>query len=223
MRATLEAHLEACHACRLLARLDAKTQALARAGRLRSQDPGAAVQASRPSGRTRGRFNWAAALPLAASLVAMLALPPRPTTHGGRARGSDVVRFTRPIEGEIVSTREPELSWTPIPHATGYAIELRDPDGRSVWTGETGVPRIRVPQAAALTPGREYRALLSVRPADLAPPAPASVVFRSDSFGPVVLHRLRWAHPLLQAATVASLALLSLVLIAGARRRAGTS
>lgn len=218
LRATLEAHLAACHACRLMVRLDAKAQELARAGRLDSLDAGPAVRARHPL-LGHARSPWAAALPLAASLVAMLALPPRPITQEQTARGPDLVRFTRPVEGEVVSTRRPELRWTPIPAASGYAVELRDREGRPVWTGTSTVPELRVPEEAALMPGREYRALLSVRPADLAPLAPASVGFRRDSFGSMVLHRVRWAHPLLQAAAAVSLALLLLASLTGARRR----
>lgn len=218
LRATLEAHAAACDACRLLVRLDARAQELAQAGRLRGLDPGPAVPPPHDSRLARGRVRWEAALPLAASLVAMLVLPPQPITPGRPVRGPDLVRFIRPVEGEVVSTRRPELRWTPIPGATRYAIELRDGEGRPVWMGESAVPEIQVPPEAALTPGREYRALLSVRPADLARPVPASVVFRSDSFGRMVLHRLRWAHPPLQAATILSLALLSLSSLSRARR-----
>lgn len=209
LRSLLEAHVAACDACREIVQLDGKVRALVREGRLREPTPG---------------FRRAvpiAALSLAASLIALVALPPRPISDAGPTRGAVVPRFLRPVEGEIVGTRRPALRWTPIDEATRYVVELRDGEGRTLWIGESEVPEIRVGDSAGLASGREYRALLSVRPADLAPPAPASVAFRSGSPGRMLLHRARWGHPWLQVATVLSLGLLAAAWLGRLRRREG--
>ncbi len=74
LRATLEAHLSVCHACRLLVRLDETAHDLGRRGRLRA----AAASAGAPAAhRARARDAWMPALALAASLVLLLVLPPR--------------------------------------------------------------------------------------------------------------------------------------------------
>jgi hypothetical protein len=201
-RALLEAHVEVCEACAEVVRLDARLRTLVREGRLRaptrSRDPG-----------PRRELRIAAALAFAASVTALLALPPRPATETGLTRGPADIRFLRPVEGEVVSTSRPVLRWTAIQGVTRYAIELRDGQGRTVWTGETDRSEIRVDGEAELAPGGEYRALLSVRPADLAPPAPASVLFHRDSPARMLLHRARWAPVWAQGLTVLSLGLLA--------------
>lgn len=202
-RMQLEAHLEACAACRQLRALAAATGRLAQRGALGEPRPGWRPQSAR---LMRGRLRRIAGLALAASLAGALMLPPRSVERGWLARGEDVDRFLRPAEGEVLATRHPHLRWTPIAGASGYRVEIRDPAGLSVWTGESEGAHLRLPGAAALAGGRDYRAILITRPADLLPPGKVSVSFRIDSPWRMAWHRLRWAHPLLQAAGAASLA-----------------
>ncbi|HMB70195.1 MAG TPA: zf-HC2 domain-containing protein [bacterium] len=211
-RALLEAHLEVCEACREVVRLDGRLQALVREGRLR-----APTQA--PRSGLRRELRIAAAAALAASVTALFALPPRPAVEAGLTRGGTEPRFLRPVEGEVVSASEPVLRWTPIEGVTRYRVEIRDGAGNTVWTGETEKPKIRVDEGAGLE-GTEYRALLSVRPADLASPVPASVLFRSGSPVDMLLHRARWARPWVQGAALLSLGLLSAAWL-GRRRETG--
>lgn len=217
LRSLLEAHVAACDACRQIVQLDGRVQALVREGHLREPIRGSRRRRLVPSAPRRAVP--IAALALAASLILLVVLPPRPIADTGPTRGPTGSRFTRPVEGEIVATRRPVLRWTPIDDVTEYVVELRDRDGRTVWTGESDVPEIRVDESAGLGSGREYRALLSVRPADLAPPVPASVAFRSGSWGRMLLHRARWAHPWLQVVTLLSLGSLSVAWLGRRRRR----
>lgn len=218
VRATLEAHVSVCHHCHELLRRNAKLVTLAREGRLvisADSAPLAAVRGTRPA---PARSSWLAGLALAASLAAVFALPPRGTTDGAVTRGAQDPRFLRPVEGEVLSSRDPLFRWTAIPGATRYRVELRDQAGRTVWSGESAVPEVRLPEPTPLPGGGEYRALLSVQPADLLPPGEPSVRFRTGSAGDMLLHRLRWAHPLLQGAALLSLA--GLIVTRIPRRRA---
>lgn len=215
IRARLEAHLEVCHACRLVAHLDRRMRALARAGELQISAP------SRPSGRLlawRGRMIGLAGLTAGASLALALILPPRPAGDLPSHRGGDGTKFERPVEGEVVPAGPVSFRWTPVPGASRYRLELRDEDGRQVWSGETATPGLRSPEAPALSRGRRYKATLDVQPADLLPPGRISVAFRPGSGWDVASHRLRFAHPLLQAATLLSSALLLLFAFGRLRR-----
>ncbi len=203
-RAELEAHLSACHACRLAVDLDAKARELARSGRL---ERGARSWRPRIPRLIPDRTIWIAGFGLAASLAAVIFLPPRPVADGSSVRGRERIRFLRPVEGEVVAASRPVLRWTPIPGASRYSVEIRDRDGDLVWECETSNPSIRPPADVSLRHGRGYKALLSVQPADLLPPGRPSVFFRSDSPWRMVLHRLRWTHPFLQVLMFLSLAL----------------
>lgn len=214
-RARLEAHLEACHACRLVVHLDRRMRALARAGELRIPST------SRRSARLlawRGRIIGLAGLTACASLSLALILPPRPAGDLPAHRGGDGRRFERPVEGEVVPAGPVSFRWTPVPGASRYRLELRDEDGRRVWSGETATPGLRSPQAPALSRDRRYKATLDVEPADLLPPGRISVAFRPGSAWDVASHRLRFAHPLLQAVTLLSSALLLLFAFGRLRR-----
>ena len=216
-QAELEAHFSACHACRLLVNLDAHARELARQGRLENPAPIPGLRVPRSFGN---RATWVAGLALAASLAAVWVLPPRPVGNARSVRGVDHVRFLRPVEGEVLAAGHPVFRWTPVAGVSRYLVEIRDQDGRSLWEGESASPAIRLPEQFALQHGRDYKALLSVQPADLVPPGGTSVLFRSGSPWRVALHRLRWAHPVLQAALAMSLAL-ALVLESHRIRRRG--
>ena len=204
-RRLLEAHLTACDACRLVTDLDLRLTELGR-----SQD----LQRKRPPGLTPNRVAarnsgpLLSGLALAASLVLMISLPPRPTHTTQQVRGSERTLFIRPVEGEVVAAGRPVLQWQAVSGANRYYVELRDQDGRSLWLGESPVERIQLPESVFLDVGHTYRALLSADPPDLIPPGQTSVAFRRDSWVRMVLHRLRWSHPLLQVAGALSLGVL---------------
>lgn len=209
LRHQLEAHLSVCHACRLLLNLDAGTRELARKGGLEHPKPPSLGRRRRTR---RVQVAWAAGLALAACLAVIVLSPPRPVSDGLSERGVDLIRFLSPVEGEVISTTQPNLRWTPIVGATRYFVEIRDSDGTSLWESGSPDPSIRVPEDASLARGRTYKAILSARPADLVEPGRTSVVFRTDSLLQMVLHRLRWTHPILQ--WIASLsAVLTLLMI----------
>lgn len=215
LRAELLAHVSACHACRLLVRLDEKARELAKSGSLElPAPPGPAPQ--RPGLRPR-RIHVAsvAGLALAACLAAILLTPPQPVTGRLSVRGNERTRFLRPVEGEVVSASRPVLRWTPLEGASRYFVEIRDEDGAAIWQGESESATIRLPGDVPLESGRNYKALLSVQPADLLAPGQTSVLFRSDGRWREALHRLRWTHPFLQWT---SLLALGVVLLAGIRR-----
>ena len=94
VRELLQAHVQACHACRLVVRQDERAQELGRAGRLGGH---AHIGANGRPGRAR----WGFALAFAASLIAILAVPPRPATGVGDVRGAEAIRFTSPVEGQV--------------------------------------------------------------------------------------------------------------------------
>ncbi len=210
---TLEAHVEACHACRLLQTLDRRSRELIQGGSLCST-------------AETDRLGWLdklrhlslpiAGLALAASLLSVIFLPPRPSNGEFATRGEGDTRFLRPVEGEVVGTLNPELRWTPVDGASGYHLEIRDLAGGVVWKGEIEQAELRLSTDTALERGRSYKAMLSTWPADLLPPGRLSVVFHVDGFWPTALHRLRWAHPLAQGLGAAAVGLL---LLLGIRRR----
>ena len=214
LRAELEAHVSTCHACQLLIRLDRKARDLGRSGRLDAR--------ARPKPRLWRlpfeRGSWLATAALAASLTAVFALPPRPADVSLAYRGADVARFLRPVEGEVLSARQPVFRWTSLAGASRYFVELRDQDGRFVWKGESATPTIRIPDQVALVRGQDYRALLTAMPADLLPPGRPSVLFRMDTFQGMLMHRARWAPLYLQVAVLLAFAWLVWPVVSGGRR-----
>ena len=195
LRQSLLAHASVCHACSELHKLDAEGRELARSGSLENPEP---VSQGRGFPVRRTHVAWPAGLALAASLAAVVLLPPRPITDGLSERGVQRVRFLRPVEGEILATTRPMLRWTSVAGASRYIVRIRDSAGKSIWEGVSPDPGIRIPEDASLVRGAMYKAILSTQPADLVDPGQVSVAFRSDSLGRMLLHRIRWTHPLLQ-------------------------
>jgi hypothetical protein len=205
LRSQLEAHVAVCQACRLLLDLDAKSRELSRSGALGRDGSGT------PSWLSLRRWlrpPVLAAAALAAATLAALIMPPRPVDRGGLARGEDVVRFLRPVEGEVVTPGQRTLSWTPVDGATRYRVELRDGLGKRVWSGESAGTSVSLPGSVPLDAGTRYRALLGTQPTDLLPPGGTSVAFRVGSPWRAALHRLRWASPILQGVSIVAAGLL---------------
>jgi hypothetical protein len=244
LRVELLAHVSVCDSCRLLVRLEEKARELAESGSLEhtgpkeraasmalpTQEPQVSpvlAEHSEPAARSlaspsrqklrmrRIHVTTAAGIALAACLAAIVFTPPQPVTGRLSARGNEGTRFLRPVEGEVVSTAQPILRWTPLEGASRYFIEIRDEKGASLWQGESADETIRLPDEVSLESGHNYKALLSVQPADLLAPGETSVRFRSDSRWRETLHRLRWTHPFLQWTSVLAFGVL---LLTGIRR-----
>ena len=209
LRRELEAHVTACHFCRLHRDLDARMRRLVREEAIVTAEP-AAADRSPVVARVAG---VAAALAIAASLAGVLFLPPRPVETDLTVRGGDEARFTRPVEGQVVPDGACRLSWTEVSGATGYEVRVTGRDGDFAWTGATDRARIDLPADAGLAVGNAYKAVLSTRPADLLPPGRTSVAFRCGSSRDIVSHRLRWAQHWIHGLGLAGLLLLALAVI----------
>jgi len=209
LRRRLEAHVAACHFCRLHRDLDVRMRRLVRDGEIAATAPSAATR-SPGVARVAG---VAAALAFAASLAGALFLPPRSVETDLAVRGEDEARFTRPVEGQVVPDGACRLSWTEVSGASGYEVRVTGRDGDFAWTGATDRARIDLPADAGLTAGGAYKAVLSTRPADLLPPGRSSVAFRCGTPRDVVAHRLRWAQHWIHGLGLAGLLLLALAVI----------
>ncbi len=208
LRLVLEAHAGSCHACALLLALDRQSQALAETGALarmqRKQAPTWLEKMRRASRPVAG-------LAFAASLLALLYMPPRSRHEDSVQRGDDHAVFLRPVEGELVSSLTPNLRWSQITGVSSYLVQVRELGGDIVWESEGGEAELRIPVEASLERDREYKVLLATQPHDLLPPEGISVIFRTGSIWAVALHRLRWAHPLIQTVGIVSIAIVLLV------------
>ncbi len=208
LRSKLEAHVAACHACRLHRELDARARELVCAGEI-EEDGAAATRTGKLA--VYRRVGLVAALAVAASLAFAMLTTPRPAKIDVAIRGEDDVRFTRPVEGEVVAVESSRLSWTEVPGATGYRVRVSSLDGSFTWEGDTDHAALTLPDEVALEAGSSYKALLSTQPADLLPPWRTSVAFEAGSTWRVAAHRLlraqRWVHGL----GVAGLALFGFV------------
>ncbi len=203
-RHVLEAHVSVCHACRLHRDLDTRTGRLVRDGEL---EPVAAPPAATGTSGVARAAGVAAALAIAASMVGVLFLPPRPSEGVMTVRGEGEARFTRPVEGEVVTAGACRLSWTEVPGASSYEVRVTDREGAFAWTGTTDRNRIDVPADAGLAGDADYKAVLSARPLDLLPPGRTSVAFRTGTSAAVAAHRLRRAQPWLHGLGLAGLCL----------------
>lgn len=183
--------------------------------------PGAGSRASglHPEGRRNGsRLSLlAGGLAVAASLVGVLLLPPRPDGRVVSLRGEGEAVFVRPVEGEVIYTGHRQLEWREVPGATGYQLQLRDEQGATVWEGGTELTVIRLPESVRLQSSQNYKALLAVRPPDLIPPGGASVAFRTGGAREYALQHVR--RPDLRALFL-GIAGLGLISLGAARRRA---
>ncbi|GJM44746.1 MAG: hypothetical protein DHS20C21_15880 [Gemmatimonadota bacterium] len=184
-RSLIEAHVSACDACREIVELDRRVGGLARAGRL--------PQPVTTTGSWPKKVIPMAVLAWAASLAGLVLLPPRPVGDPSAVRGEGELRFVRPVEGEVLPGGDLQLRWTELTGAAEYVVEVRDSAGEVAWQGTSPVPEVKL-DAGTLSAPSEYRALLTVRPADLAGPVPASVAFRTASWPGVVADRATRAH-----------------------------
>lgn len=216
LRARLERHVALCDCCRLSLAAAAGIAAGLRDGTLGV--PAGTWPAARRAMQRR-RLAGGGAGALAAGLALMLLLPPASSPPAARTRGdADGPRFLRPVESQIVLSRTPALSWTPIAGASGYRLLLSAEGASYACRIETSGAAARVPADAPLPAGARIRAILEVVPPDLAPPAGVTLSFRHGSPAAFAGQRLTAAP--LPARLLAALGLLLLLATRWPARRA---
>ena len=189
----LRRHLAVCDACRLTLAVGDRLAAAAAEGAVRVEiDDAPAVRPTRRFWQPR-LVGGGGLVAVAAGLVLMLMLPPRDLT-GRISRGDDAPRFLRPVEGEVVVSASPQLRWTAVDGATGYQIQVLDPDGDYAWSGRSDQETARIPADLPLPAGRDVRVLVSPVPSDLAPMGEISVSFRRGDTFAFLADRFRRAH-----------------------------
>lgn len=201
-RELLEAHKEVCAFCRLALDLQLRLGNGIRDGSLNIESTAASRPVRRPDW-----LSWAAGTAIAASLVLMFVLPPRPVGSPLTLRGTNQTRFLRPVEGEVVRTGELALSWTAVPGADEYRVQVTGIHGGSTWTGVSDAAELDIPEDAVPANDETYRVILSTVPEDLLPPGGASVSFRTGGGLAVASHRARQAQPVTYLFTLSGLAL----------------
>ena len=201
-RILLEAHRDVCSFCRLTLDLHHRLGSGIRDGSLEVNkfNDLKIVQQRKWTG-------WTAAVAIAASLVLVMVLPPRPVGPTLVERGTDDAQFLQPVEGEVVRDGELTLAWTDVPGADSYRVQITGLNEGFTWQGTSDELQLVVPQIAGLTSNETYRVLLSTVPADLLPPGGTSVSFRTGGFFAVASHRVRRAQPVSYMLALSGLAM----------------
>ncbi len=132
---------------------------------------------------------WSGGLAVAASLLLMFLMPPQARDGDRISRSADQAQFKRPVEGEVLASDHPRLSWEAIPGATSYRITVNEVAGSYTWQGETTELSIEIPAAAAMPGSGDFRAFLEPVPTDLAQPGGITVSFRTGEFGTYLGYR----------------------------------
>ncbi len=171
-------------------------------------------------------WRWANGLAisaLAASLVFLLLLPPRPMGPSVVIRGDLDIGFQKPVEGEVVNEANVEVTWKAIPGADNYQLLLTRVSDGFTWQGSTNETRLVLPSDEILRENESYRILLSTVPHDLLPPGATSVSFRTGNFLSILSHRLKQAQPVVYWLGLVALTLAAASMLANfiSRRRPG--
>jgi len=214
IRRQLAAHLVICDACRLQRDVERRVGRGLTTGRLTLRRRSAAGHEHR---RATRRLVGGGGLLLAASLAALLLVPPRSRDAGRIERGAVAGAFRRPVEGEVVLSGRPRLTWRPVPGATAYRVRVSEVGGPFHWQGRTEAPELRLPRDVALPPHRDFRAVVTPVPPDLGPVGGTSVSFRRGSPGEWWRYRWRAAPPWIPVLAALGLALLAAALAAALR------
>lgn len=201
-RRLLEAHRHVCAQCRLVLDLERGFAEALGEPSLDSDGPRVVGVIGR-----RVWAGWAAVAAIAASLVLMFGLPPRPVGSTVASRGSEQVGFVAPVEGEVVAADGFRLRWRPVQGAASYRVRIGGLEEGTLWTGTSSRPELAVPAEVELTEGAEYRALLSTVPEDLLPAGGRSVTFRTGSRREILTHRASHARPVAYVLALTALAL----------------
>lgn len=201
-RELLEAHRDVCAFCRLTLDLHHKLEVGIRDGSLKIDSSGVFKPV-----RRHDWLGWAAATAIAASLVFMFVLPPRPVGSPLVLRGANRTQFLRPVEGEVVRTGDLTLSWTEVPGADGYRVQVSGLHDGSTWTGVADEAHLVIPKDALSASKETYRVVLSTVPEDLLPLGGTSVSFQTGGALAVASHRARKAQPVSYLFALSGLAL----------------
>ncbi len=184
VRKGLEDHLFICDACQLTRASEVALGAAIKSGR---------VQAI-PAAPTRLRpvpwLQWGGVAAMAASLALMVILPPTGRQVGGMRRGdSPVPHFQRPVEGEVLRTGAPELTWSAIPGASSYQVQISEVGGPYQWSTATDDPMAQIPADQPLPEDGIFRGVVQPVPADLVGIADVSVAFSRAGWREFAVYR----------------------------------
>jgi len=189
-----EQHLEICHACREMHRMNLSIAELIAEG--------AGVSWSERLGHARWRRAWqrvgsrriwtGAAATAALGLFLALALPPSALplfTRGIVPRGDEAsFQIKRPNEGEVLYLRGGNLEWEEVADARGYKITIESPDQEYRWSGVVTSTAMKLPKESEV-PGK-YQAAVEPYPVGLVPEGQQDVFFRRDRVFPFLSYRL---------------------------------
>jgi hypothetical protein len=117
-----------------------------------------------------------------------------------------------------VSKGELALSWTEVPGADGYRVQVTGLNTGSTWTGTADEARLVLPEDAVPAGDETYRAILATVPEDLLPPGGASVSFKTGGPLAIASHRAQKAQ---LVSYIFALSGLILAIVAGYSRRSG--
>lgn len=189
LRRELEEHVAICDACRLELAIAARISGEVRAGRLLLSG----IHGRRRS-RTLRLLAWAGGLAAAASVALVFLLPPSPAGPDSLRRSDPAApHFLRPVEGEVLISGTPELSWTRVEGATSYRVLISRPDGEEVWNVTVPSTSVRLPEDVLAPDPARYRVVVEPVPVDLAGMTELNVSFRRDGVGAFVSYRLQEA------------------------------
>lgn len=166
-RELLDSHLDLCHACREQVEFEnAVARELSKS------------ESWRHERKPAGRHMLAFAATLAAALALFLFLTGSPMERGESPyRGEEEnFRIERPVEGEVLSLRSPDLRWSRVPEARVYRVTVENLDGSFSRTQTLQETSMALP-AETREPG-EYLVSVEPIPADLSPLRESNRAFR---------------------------------------------
>ncbi|MFH1841649.1 MAG: hypothetical protein ABIF77_00440 [bacterium] len=193
LREQVTHHIEICDRCRWERDAELRLARDLLAGRLRFDTEGSSADPVplRRHPLFTPRVGWAGVALLAACLALLVFLPPRVPSGDAILRDGEMPYFfLRPVEGEVVSSRQPTLQWTPVDGASGYRVVLQQIGGDYRWETRTETTTSQPSTEQPLPASGRFRAILQTIPADLVPAEDITVTFRTGSLGALCRYRL---------------------------------
>ncbi len=188
MQTSLENHLAVCDSCRLTLAVQAKISQSAQeenAGNSLLNIKYSFVSPSRPT----FNFTLAGTLALAASLALALIMPPG-QMEKSLVRGDGPIGFISPVEGEVLLLETPQLSWTAVPGATSYLVEITGVGNSYQWQTQSSLPSVNIPAKHAISKNQNLRAVVQTVPDDLVPLGSISVSFKREGVARFFAYRI---------------------------------